>query len=107
MALSWRAARSISAPCSSIAGGIAIETPFAAAIARLQSGVDDVLLVEDSILIDAMKMAHRKLGLVLEPSGAAGLAAIMANRGMFEGTTVAVVLTGGNLSEEEIAAWLS
>lgn len=106
MALSWRSAKAISAPCSSIANGIAIETPFAAAVARLQDDIDDILLVEDAALFEAMKIAHRKLSLVLEPSGAAALAAIMSNPAMFKGATVGVVLTGGNLSGKEIKEWL-
>jgi len=44
---------------------------------RRSSGLaDDILLVEDHALIAAMQQAHRELGVVLEPAGAAGLAAL-------------------------------
>jgi threonine dehydratase len=54
-----------------------------------------------------MRLAHEHLGMVLEPSGAAGLAAILENRERFADQTVAVVLCGGNLTPEQIKLWLS
>ncbi len=57
-------------------------------------------------MIEAMRLAHRHLGLVLEPSGAAGIAAILENRARFVGQTVATILCGGNLTAEQMASWL-
>jgi threonine dehydratase len=68
--------------------------------------VDDGILVKDSTIIEAMRLAHEHLGLVLEPSGAAGLAAILENRDRFAEQTVAVVLCGGNLTPEQVKLWL-
>ena len=106
MACSWRVGTPVTAPCATIADGIAVDRPFEAAVARLQGPVDDVMLVDDAAFIEAMRLAHRELGLVLEPSGAAGLAAILSYPQHFKQTLVGVVLTGGNLTEEEMLRWL-
>jgi threonine dehydratase len=96
----------VSSPCATIADGIAVQTPFADSIARLSGVVDDVLLVEDDALIEGMRTAHRELGVVLEPSGAAGLAALLRDGEQFRGKRVATILTGGNLSVEQARNWL-
>ena len=44
-------------------------------------------------------------GLVVEPSGVAGVAAVLANPGAFEHATVATVLTGSNVTREQLQAW--
>ncbi len=68
--------------------------------------VDEGIVVQDASLIEAMRLAHEHLGIVLEPSGAAGLAAILENRENFADQTVAVVLCGGNLTAEQMKLWL-
>lgn len=68
--------------------------------------IDEVLLVPDSTLITAMRLAHRELGLVLEPAGAAGLAALLDHGEQFRGRLVATVLTGGNVSPANLQQWL-
>lgn len=97
----WRslqAGRVVAAPARTIAEGIAIETPCAAAVANLDALADEVLLVDDASLIEAMQVAHRDIGLVLEPSGAAALAAVTTHPERFRGQRIGVVLTGGNLA---------
>jgi threonine dehydratase len=89
-----------------IADGLAIETPRARAIFDLAGTIDDVLMVEDAALVDAMRMAHRDLGVVLEPSGAAALAGVLSHRHRFEGRLVGVVLTGGNVTSQQMSSWL-
>jgi threonine dehydratase len=53
-----------------------------------------------------MQQAHRELGIVLEPSGAAGLAALMTYRERFKGQLVGTILTGGNVTGEQMRQWL-
>ena len=104
---SWRSQKVVSAPCSdTIASGIAVGTPFEEAVTDLTGLIDDVLLVPDSTLITAMRVAHKELGLVLEPAGAAGLAAVLDHRQQFRGRLVGTVLTGGNVSSENLREWL-
>jgi threonine dehydratase len=53
-----------------------------------------------------MKMLHLEAGLVVEPAGAVGVSAIMENREMFANNTVATIICGSNLTEEQIKTWL-
>jgi threonine dehydratase len=106
MERSWRSKKVVSAPCdATIAAGIRVGTPFEEAVTDLTGLIDDVLLVPDSSLITAMRLAHKELGVVLEPAGAAGLAALMDHREQFRGRLVATVLTGGNVSANHLTEW--
>jgi threonine dehydratase len=106
MERSWRNKKVVSAPCDgTIAAGIVVGTPFEEAVTDLTGLIDDVLLVPDSSLITAMRLAHKELGIVLEPAGAAGLAALLDHREQFRDRLVATVLTGGNVSPNKLTEW--
>ena len=83
-----------------------MRVPIPEVLDDLRSVVDEVLLVEDNALIEAMQLAHRHHGLVLEPAGAAALAAAVTYKGRFRGGRVAVPLCGGNLTEGQAQEWL-
>jgi threonine dehydratase len=106
MERSWRAGRSQAGTADTIADGIAVSSPFAEAVADLTGVVDDIVLVEDHVLIEAMRLAHGELGLVLEPAGAAGLAGLMTYRPQFSGRLVGTILTGGNITAAQMQQWL-
>lgn len=107
MVESWRAGRIVSRPqIDTIADGIGVRLPIPAAVADMRGLVDDAVLVEDATLVQAMQLAHRHLGLVLEPSGVAGIAALLEQRSRFAGARVATVLCGGNLTPEQMGQWL-
>jgi threonine dehydratase len=57
-------------------------------------------------MLEAMRLAHQELGLVLEPSGAAGLAGLIRYQERFRDQLVGVLLTGGNLIADHIRKWL-
>ncbi len=108
MEASFRLGRPVEAGAvNTIADGMATRVPVPEALADLRGTVSDVVLVDDATMIEGMRLVHRHLGLVLEPSGAAGIAAILTNVERFRGRTVAVVLCGGNLTPEQTAAWLA
>jgi threonine dehydratase len=108
MARSWRAGRVQTLErADTIADGIAVTTPFAEAVMDMLGLVDDMLLVEDDQMVQAMRLAHRELGVVLEPSGAAGLAALMAHSTRFRGQLTATILTGGNVTTAQMNQWLA
>jgi threonine dehydratase len=91
-----------------IAGGLA--PPFAGALAleHAQAFLSDVVLVTDAELLDAMRFLMERARLVVEPSGAAGVAALLAGRLPLEpGESVVVVLSGGNVGMDRLAEWLS
>lgn len=59
--------------------------------------VDDIMLVDDPGIIEAMELIWTRSKLVVEPSGAVGVAAVLAHRPRFAGQRVVAVLTGGNV----------
>jgi threonine dehydratase len=106
MALSWREHRALDAPSTSIADGIAVRVPVPEAVEIMARTVDDVMLVTDESMLEWVRHLHADAGLVIEPSGAAGLAAIAQRAHEYEGKTVATILTGGNLTEQQLKDWL-
>ena len=108
MERSWRARQAQELErTETIADGIAVQSPYPEAVTDLVGLVDDILLVEDDALLSAMQLAHRELGVVLEPSGAAGLAALTTYRERFKGQSIGTILTGGNVAAEQMRQWLS
>ncbi len=88
-----------------IAEGIAIKVPVPESVSRVLDLVDDIVLVDDTELIAAMGLALSTLGLVLEPAGAAGLAAI--RRYDLPGDLLATVLTGSNVHADLLRSLMS
>jgi len=82
-----------SGPVDTIAEGIAIRVPVRESVERLRDLVDEMVLVEDDDLFAAMRLIAGTLGILVEPAGAAGIAAI-ARHGL--GERPATVLTGAN-----------
>ena len=64
-----------------MADGIGVRRPIPEAVVDMRGLVDDALLVQDESLIAAMRLAHQHLGLVVEPSGVAGIAALLEQGG--------------------------
>lgn len=89
-----------------IADGIAVRVPVEEALSDLAGVVDDVLLVDNGTMVEAMRLLFWKMGLVVEPAGAAGLAALLAHRERFAGALVATPLCGSNLTEQQVREWL-
>lgn len=107
MERSWRTGRvEVTERVDTIADGIAVRVPIPEALGDLADVVDDVLLVDDAALLVGMRLAHQELGLVLEPSGAAGLAALLRYGERFRGQLLGTILCGGNLTPEQMQAWL-
>lgn len=72
------------------------EIPYAIARDRFAGAV----AVSDEEVRRAMRFAFRHLKLVLEPSGAASLAAALEGKVRLQGKTVAIVASGGNVDED-------
>jgi threonine dehydratase len=107
MEKSWRGGSLVFPPSvSTIADGIGVRVPIREAVEDMQGIVDDVVLVEDAQIITAMRLLFRQAGLLVEPSGAAGVAAIAAHPGRFAGRRVATIICGSNLTEEQVKAWV-
>lgn len=107
MDLSWRAHEIITTKqADTIADGIGVRLPIAEALAAMRQTVDDIVQVTDEQILDAMRLAHRTVGTVLEPSGAVGLAAAQVYKERFQNKLVATVFCGSNLTPEQMQAWL-
>jgi threonine dehydratase len=96
MQRSLEAGRPVEVPSNTIADGMATERPVPAAVDLLPRCVDEVVGVDDEQILAAMRLLVDAAGLIAEPSGAAGVAALMADR-QFAGLEVAAVVTGSNI----------
>lgn len=76
------------------AEGIAINRPIAASVERMRVLVDDMVVVSDDDMLDAMRLVLETVGVLPEPAGAAGIAALRVHD--LPGETVATVITGAN-----------
>lgn len=107
MSLSWHERMAVSTKeAYTIADGMGIRIPVAEAYADMKEVIDDVVLVGDESLIRAMQLLFSHHGIIAEPAGVAGLAAVIEHRHRFENTTVAIPICGGNLSGDRIRRWL-
>lgn len=79
-------------PPTTIAGGLAISAPIAASLERVRALVDEIVLVDDDDIRGAMALIADTIGVLVEPSAAAGVAAV--RRHALPGERIAVVLTG-------------
>ncbi|WP_266159584.1 threonine ammonia-lyase [Dyella silvatica] len=101
MKLSLEAGQAIETEsANTIADGIAVRVPIADSLAHLRACCDAVVAVSEADIFKAMQLVHRHLDLVLEPAGAVGIAAILAEPGRFADRRVATILCGGNISVE-------
>lgn len=72
----------------------------------LQANVDTPLLVSEQEIIDAMKFLYTKLGMIVEPSGAVSVAALLFHPELaLQGDTVAVI-SGGNVDLDKFYKWV-
>jgi threonine dehydratase len=63
----------------------------------IEAYVKDILLATDPQTIEAMRLLFERMKIVVEPSGAVTLAALLANKERFAGKKVGIILSGGNV----------
>ena len=83
---------------NSICDGLMARRPGVAPFAALRTARARGLAVDDASVRKAMKIAFERMKLVLEPSGAASLAALLGGKIDVAGKNVLVIATGGNVS---------
>ena len=59
--------------------------------------VDDILTADDTEIIEAMRLVYERMKIVIEPSCAVPLAALLKNKEQFRGKKVGIILSGGNV----------
>jgi threonine dehydratase len=81
---------------STMADGIAVGCPGPVPFCIIQELVDDIVTVSEESLSRALLLCLERAKLVVEPAGAAGVAALLDDPGAFE-PPVVVVISGGNI----------
>jgi threonine dehydratase len=101
---SWQTHSLVDATMDTLAEGLATRTAFELPQRILWELLDDFVLVSDEALTDATRLMIEKTRNLVEPAGAAALAAVLGSPERFAGRNVAVVCSGGNISPAQLAA---
>jgi threonine dehydratase len=102
--LSWRAKNLVAVPTTTFAEGLATRTAFDLTQRIMWDLLDDFVLVSEDALRTAARTMIEKTRNLVELSGAATLAAVLADPERFAGRTVAIVCSGGNISPAQLVA---
>jgi threonine dehydratase len=92
------------APPQTIADGLRITLPGALTFPVVQRHIADVVVVSDAEILDALRFALLRLKLVIEPSGAAALAAALNGRLPSGARRVGLIISGGNIDPALLGA---
>ena len=71
----------------------------------IQQFVEEILLVSDEEIKAALRLIYERMKIVVEPSGAVPLAAILKNKDKFIDKKVGIILSGGNVDLSKFAEW--
>jgi threonine dehydratase len=88
-----------------IADGLQTHAPGELTWEVARRTVDAVVTVTDEQIVDAMRFAFERLKLVVEPSGAVGIAAVLQH--LVEAPTIGIVISGGNVDAARFAQLLA
>ena len=80
-----------------VADGIAVRVPIPYAVDSLRRVLDGTIMVPDAAILRATDLLRDHLGLVVEPAGAAGLAALLSDPAAWGGRRILIPLCGGNV----------
>jgi threonine dehydratase len=107
MALSWRARSVVETDrVDTIADGVAGRFPIPAVLNDLLIVADHVALVEEDSIVEGMRLLYRHAGLVVEPSAALGVAAILEDRSRYRGKRVVTIICGANVIPVDFERWV-
>lgn len=82
---------------ATVADGLRQRTPGRLTFPILRREVERIVIVSDAEILDAVRFLFLRLKLVVEPSGAVGVAAVLAGTVPAECRRVGVIVSGGNL----------
>jgi threonine dehydratase len=107
MALSWRRGSVVETDrIDTIADGVAGRWPIREVLADLLVVLDDVMLVREDSIKRGMRLLAEHAGLVVEPSAALGVAAVLEEPERFAGRRVTTILCGANVDPADFARWV-
>lgn len=104
---SLRAGHLVTVQPDTCADGLRAWQPGSLTFPVNQRQLDDVVAVTESAIAEAMAFCFARLKLVVEPSGAVPLAALLSGVVPAAGRRIAVVLSGGNIAPADFAALLA
>lgn len=90
-----------------IADGLQTQAPGPLTFETVRAHKGTIVTVSDAELVDGMRFAFERLKIVIEPSGAAGLAAVMTGKIDARGKRVGIVISGGNVDITRLAELLA
>ncbi|OYT71155.1 MAG: pyridoxal-5'-phosphate-dependent protein [Chloracidobacterium sp. CP2_5A] len=100
---SFRAGRRVAIPPpATIADGMRNLAPGALTFPIVQRAVTDILLVSEQEIRAAVKFLLTRLKVLVEPTGAAGVAALLAGKAPAQGKRIGVILSGGNVDAAQL-----
>lgn len=85
-----------SAPCETIADGIAVRVPVPAAVDAVREVADEVIFVDEQIIRIAMELIENSTGRRVEAAGAVGLAGLLREHHRWRRKRVGIPICGGN-----------
>lgn len=71
----------------------------------IQAHVADILLVSEDEIKAALRLVYERMKIIIEPSCAVPLAAVLKNAHLFKGKKVGIILTGGNVDLSKFKDW--
>ena len=99
---SWRASALVEDATNTFAEGLATRTAFELPQQILRDLLDDFVLVPDAELAHATRLMIEKTRNLVEPAGAAALAAVLADPARFAGRNVTIICSGGNMTQARL-----
>lgn len=107
MTRSWHERRVVTTgSIDTIADGVAGRRPIPAVLDDLLLVADDAVLVQEASIMAGMRMLLHHAGLVVEPSAALGIAAILEDRDRFAGRHVVTIVCGSNVDVDAYHRWV-
>ncbi|MEU9671217.1 pyridoxal-phosphate dependent enzyme [Streptomyces bobili] len=107
MTHSWHRRRVVTSDSTdTIADGVAGRYPIPAVLDDLLLVADDAVLVQEASIIAGMRMLLDHAGLVVEPSAALGIAAILEDPDRFAGRHVVTIVCGSNVDVDSYHRWV-
>jgi threonine dehydratase len=107
MTRSWHERRVVTTDATdTIADGVAGRFPIPAVLDDLLQVADDAVLVDETSIVAGMRMLLEHSGLVVEPSAALGIAAVLEDRDRFAGRHVVTVICGSNVDLDAYHGWV-
>jgi threonine dehydratase len=90
-------------PPPTIADGARLQSPGALTFPFVQSNAEDVLVVSDAEIVEALKFLLFRLKILVEPTGALAVAAVLFNKLPANIRRIGVVISGGNVDADALA----